>query len=644
MCPGKIQDQDLKSVAELVAAGATAASLPNDTKVYVTANSINKTLNQAITDGDIGSSGLNYVAMPASTGTSITGWATYADAAGTAPVDGTGGSPASTFTTSTDSSIVGASNFIWTKSAANRQGEGFSYDFTIDQGYQSKPFTISFLYKIASGTFADADMTCWVYDKTNSVLIQPSAYTIQNIVGVFQKKCEFQTSSSSTSYRLIVHTSSTSASAYTLRFDSFSVSPNTYNAGAVVTDWVAYTPTYTGFGTVTSSEMQSRRVGSSLEIRGSFTTGTTTATEARLSLGFGGINGNVTAAATDKIPSLALVGYLQKAGTATNQYGILIEPSVGYVTFALMSGSVNGVTKVNGDTYSSSTKHSFFASVPILGWSTTQVLSSDTDTRVVAASYYASAATQTPGANAQINYDTKIIDTHGAVTTGAGAWKFTAPVSGTYSIAETTNYASGTSGYVRLYKNGTPYTYLHLFSSTFAVAPGSTLINLIAGDYIDVRPDSGGVVAGQGLPYSTKIDIQRISGPAQIAASEKIYLQYTGNAGTALTADVTNIDFTTKVVDSHGAWNGTTFTAPRPGWYNVLASTIITSATNANMFIWINGVKKFNTNLSVSTQTHSHSGGAYLNAGDTLTIRSDTNCTLSNSATAHWISITSQGN
>lgn len=54
---GQIQNEDIKSVAELTSAGGTAAQLPNDTKVWVTANSINKTLQQAIIDGDIGAGG-----------------------------------------------------------------------------------------------------------------------------------------------------------------------------------------------------------------------------------------------------------------------------------------------------------------------------------------------------------------------------------------------------------------------------------------------------------------------------------------------------------------------------------------------------------------------------------------------------------
>ena len=62
----KIQNEDLKSESDLIADGATKASLPHDSKIYVTANSINKTLEQAIIDGDIGggSSSLPNFIMP----------------------------------------------------------------------------------------------------------------------------------------------------------------------------------------------------------------------------------------------------------------------------------------------------------------------------------------------------------------------------------------------------------------------------------------------------------------------------------------------------------------------------------------------------------------------------------------------------
>ena len=51
--PRKIQDADVKSVSDVT----SPSSLINDTKIYVSANSINKQLSQAIVDGDIGGGG-----------------------------------------------------------------------------------------------------------------------------------------------------------------------------------------------------------------------------------------------------------------------------------------------------------------------------------------------------------------------------------------------------------------------------------------------------------------------------------------------------------------------------------------------------------------------------------------------------------
>jgi hypothetical protein len=49
----KIQGADVKTEAELISAGATASSLIRDTQIYISANSINKTLDDAIIDGDV---------------------------------------------------------------------------------------------------------------------------------------------------------------------------------------------------------------------------------------------------------------------------------------------------------------------------------------------------------------------------------------------------------------------------------------------------------------------------------------------------------------------------------------------------------------------------------------------------------------
>lgn len=55
--PGRLQNEDIKSVAELAAQGCGPEKLPNDDKIYITANGINKTLKEAIEDNDIGGGG-----------------------------------------------------------------------------------------------------------------------------------------------------------------------------------------------------------------------------------------------------------------------------------------------------------------------------------------------------------------------------------------------------------------------------------------------------------------------------------------------------------------------------------------------------------------------------------------------------------
>lgn len=155
-----------------------------------------------------------------------TGWATYADAAGTSPVDGTGGSPNITLTSSSSTPIRGAGSGIITKDAANRQGQGISTDFTIDNADKGTTLQGYFEYNVASGTFATGDITVWVYDITNSTVIACTPSQVTNSSSVARLGFEFATVSTSSSYRLILHISTTSTSAYTLKIDNFNVYKN----------------------------------------------------------------------------------------------------------------------------------------------------------------------------------------------------------------------------------------------------------------------------------------------------------------------------------------------------------------------------------------------------------------------------------
>lgn len=232
------------------------------------------------------SGGINYLSSNPDAEADTSGWSTYADAAGTSPVDGTGGSPNSTWTRTTTSPLRGSGSFIFThNSGASRQGEGVSYAFTIDSTDKAKVLQISFDYMVNSGNFVagtsstDSDLTVWIYDVTNATIIQPSSYKLLSNSATLGDKfnATFQSASNSTSYRLIIHCGSTSTSAFTMMFDNFNVGPSTYVYGSPITDWTAYTPTIVGFGTPTNTSFKWRRVGDSIQIEGVFTTGTSTA-------------------------------------------------------------------------------------------------------------------------------------------------------------------------------------------------------------------------------------------------------------------------------------------------------------------------------------------------------------------------------
>lgn len=130
----------------------------------------------------------------------------------------------------------------------------------------------------------------------------------------------------------------------------------------IVWPWTKYTPIFTGFGTVTVQEFFWSRIGETLFVRGRFTLGTTTATEARISYPQVG-NDILIAAGTNKIHStLQGAGWLGKSGH------VLVEPKVGYMTLSLNTNNASMVVKQNGNAWSAGDDFSVFMSVPVAGW------------------------------------------------------------------------------------------------------------------------------------------------------------------------------------------------------------------------------------------------------------------------------------
>lgn len=263
----------------------------------------------------------NYIAFDKAYGATLTGWATYADAAGTLPVDGTGGAANITWAQNTTTPLNGSGDFRLVKDAANRQGQGVSYDFVIAPRHYSKVLQVSFDYEIISGTYADSDIKVAVIDTTSGAVIElVDSRLFSAVVGQKPRYIgTFQTSNTGTTYRLCVHVSSVNAVAYTLDFNNFTVWGQNQSVGAIITDWTDYTMTIGATTTpgvkgtpITVDKAQWRRNGSNMEIRYDFNqTGAGTAGTGTylFPLPFGSIDTTKAPASIYANNSLGSVGY-----------------------------------------------------------------------------------------------------------------------------------------------------------------------------------------------------------------------------------------------------------------------------------------------------------------------------------------------
>ncbi len=608
----------------------------------------------------------------------ITGYVAYADAAGAQPVNGTGGSPVVTVTASTSSPLQLTTSLLFTKDAANRQGEGFSYDYSISRENQGQVCTIEFYYEIASGTYADGDLSVYVYDVTNSQLIQPAPTQILNTTVPTRWVGKFQTAINSTSYRVIWHVASTSASAYTAKVDSVSISPQSVVYGAPVLDETVFTlGTTVGSGTMTNVTAFGtwRRVGDQLFVRGRYTF---TGAAGTWSTPIPSLPSGLTIDTTKLGSSTASETILGSAiflDTGTEEYlGSVVYRNTtsvaikarDIVTFSGTAPVVNrGITQAVPFAFASGDVIEFEYSVPILGWSSSVLMSESSETRIVAARIGASSTTVSSSATAII-HTTKQFDTHSAYNTSTGV--YTVPVAGKYKISSgwvnantvDTN-AVGNVVSIYIYKNGSQYSRIGISQLQVAnVGIGnscygnSDAIDCVAGDTLQVYMNkSAGIsstVTGNNSVNDTWVSFERLSGPAQIAASEKVGVLYYTASGT-IDASYNLLTYTTKVTDTHGAYASGIFTAPRAGLYSLSAVATISSTAAVSNAVRLK-ITKNGSDFLFSQRLYNNTGttidtfvisapAVYLNAGDLLSVYtfSENASPSFNNAQASYISI-----
>lgn len=599
----------------------------------------------------------------------------YSDAAAAMPVDGTGGSVNTSteldFSRSTSSPLRGSASWVFDKKSGDQQGKGGAFPFTIDVADKGKQASITFDYSVLSGTYATGDVAVYiVHDPSGTPkVIQPSAFNIENVGVESLARLTFQTEYSSVlDYRLCFHVASTSSSAYSLKFDNIVLGPQVVPMGAPVTDAVAKT-TSGSWVSNTTYTMYETQVGDTAFYRVRLAlTGAPTSTTLIVNLPAG------RAIDTTKVTSTS-ASYLGSGvirdNDTTNRYNVNVQynstTSVFLQAILPASGSSHAtvtVDQANPITFAASDSIDFTFSVPIVGWSSSTVVSSSADTRVVTCRATRS-ATQTgvnPNNSAvKITFNTANDDTAGGFDTANS--RYVVKVPGKYRLSGSV-YTSGSNVLANTYytvlyvngaavKNGPPIT-----ASAGNPTGGSVdwIGQLAVGDYVELFLFGVGNNSSSALSVfggiNSSLDVELVQGPSQIQASEIIACRYTSDAAQSIAnTGVQIVNFEDKSYDTHNAvtigasWK---FTAPAPGKYSLSATVNYSAQTyavgnNADIYIYKNGSlysigPTWDAQAAVSVQaSNSYSDDIDLLAGEYIDVR------VSNGRTAGATALAASG-
>jgi hypothetical protein len=483
--------------------------------------------------------------------------------------------------------LAGAYSLSYVSSAATTAGNLLSSQaYTIDKEDQAKVIAFKLYYSATvnpananwSGTSSNSFGVAF-WDVANSTFIIPSGcfnFVQSNGVGICQGS--FQTPSNMTQFRICLYNANATSGAITMLLDDFYVGPQALAFGPAMSDWTSYTPTISNLGAGSTSALTGyyRRVGDSIEMRVAFVKDATPgsgSSQVSISLPPG-----LSIDSTKVDLNNAVRSTMGSAEFSTTTYTALgpvvyISPT----TTAISIGKAGTAAAYLGSDFVASAALNVNALIPITGFSSNTVMSADSDTRVIAAR--ATTSSQT-GTAINVSFSSVTYDKSGSYSGGT----FTAPVTGLYSVkcAALVNAVTlSTTQFLQIVinKNGSGQSYNIVFGnggSNKYLAIHSDEVSLNAQDTVSVTVNCSVSVTLDGTANNF-VAIERLSGPAVVAASESVNARYTNSAGTAITTTPTALSFPTLTYDSHSAWSGTTFTAPTTGRYSVKVRVTSTS-------------------------------------------------------------------
>lgn len=186
-------------------------------------------------------------------------WSTYDDGASAAAVDGTGGSPAQITaiarTTTAAQLVYGTGTWKMAKAAADGQGEGWAYDFTLPPKSQlySSQVTLRFDYYFNNTDLAADSIRVYLYDRDAATLITPQFVSCGGgstpALTIMTTTCHAEltwVSTTSDDYRLIFHVASTDADDADLYVDNLYTGDYQLATGDICGAETAYTLTVGG--------------------------------------------------------------------------------------------------------------------------------------------------------------------------------------------------------------------------------------------------------------------------------------------------------------------------------------------------------------------------------------------------------------